>query len=113
MKPDSNQPAHLYGTNKTPKVENLEGITVANLKLRPTIDQTGTFTYNVAKVISEYLRTLCENEYSINDTQKCPNILSSIQHNKMARKIYHTISSTNVAIEETINYIIEQNLVKR
>ena len=78
MKPDSNQPAHLYGTNKTPKVENLEGITVANLKLRPTIDQTGTFTYNVAKVISEYLRPLCENEYSINDTQKCPNILSSI-----------------------------------
>ena len=76
MKPDSNQPARLYGTNKTPKVENFEGITVANLKLRPTIDQTGTFTYNAAKVISEYLRPLCKNEYSINDTQKCPNISS-------------------------------------
>ena len=33
------------------------------------------------------------------------------QQIKMARKIYHTISSTNVAIEKTINYIIEQNLV--
>ena len=35
---------------------------------RSIIDQTGTMTYNAAKVISEYLRTLCENKYTINDT---------------------------------------------
>ena len=68
MQPDSNQPARLYGTAKTHKFETLEDITVANLKFRPIIDQTGTLTYNAAKVISDYLRPLCKNEYSINDT---------------------------------------------
>ena len=32
MKPYSNQPVCLYGTAKTHKFENLEDITVANLK---------------------------------------------------------------------------------
>ena len=44
IKPDSNQPARLYGTAKTHKFEFLEDITVANLKFRSIIDQTGTFT---------------------------------------------------------------------
>ena len=56
MKPDSNQPARLYGIAKTNKFKTLEDITVANLKFQPIIDQTGTFTYNAAKVISDYLR---------------------------------------------------------
>ena len=50
MRPDSNQPARLYGTAKTHKFETLEDITVTNLKFRPIIDQTGTFTYNAAKL---------------------------------------------------------------
>ena len=40
MKPDSNQPARLYGTAKTHKFETLEDIIVANLKFRPITDQT-------------------------------------------------------------------------
>ena len=32
------------------------------------------FTYNASKLI----RPLCKNEYSINDTQKFPSLLSSI-----------------------------------
>ena len=59
--PDDNQPAHLYGTAKTHKFKTLEDITVANLKFCPIIDQTGMFTYNVANVISDYLRPLCKN----------------------------------------------------
>ena len=34
--------------------------------------------YNVVKVLSDYLRPLCKNEYSINDTQKFPSMLSAI-----------------------------------
>ena len=30
------------------------------------------------KIISDYSRPLCKNEYSINDTQKFPSMLSSI-----------------------------------
>ena len=50
------------------KPTNLDNITVENLEFRPMIDQTGTFAYNAAKVISDYLRPLCKNKYSINDT---------------------------------------------
>ena len=58
MQPDSNQPTRLYRTPKTHKFEILDDITVVNLKFRPIIDQAGTFTYNTAKVISDYLRPL-------------------------------------------------------
>ena len=78
MQPDSNQPARLYGTAKTHKFESLENIIVVNLKFRPIIDQTRTFMYNLAKVISDYVATLCKNGYSINDTQNFPSMLSSI-----------------------------------
>ena len=61
-KPDSNQPAHLYGTAKTHKFETLEDSNVANLKFRPITDQTEKFTYNAAKVTLDYLRPLCKNE---------------------------------------------------
>ena len=54
MKSDSNQPACLYGTAKTHMFENLDDITIANLKFRHIIDQTGTITYNAAEVISDY-----------------------------------------------------------
>ena len=69
-KADSNQPACLYRTVKTHKFETLENITIANLKFQPIIFQDEAFTYNAAKVISDYLRHLCGNEYSINDSQK-------------------------------------------
>ena len=49
MKPDRNQPARLYGTAKTHQFETLEDNTVAKLKFRPIIDQTGTLTCNAAK----------------------------------------------------------------
>ena len=78
MQPDSNQPARLYGTAKTHKFESLENIIVVNLKFRPIIDQTRTFMYNLAKVISDYVTTLCKNGYSINGTQNFPSMLSSI-----------------------------------
>ena len=111
MKPDSNQRARLYGTAKTPKIKNLEDITVINLKFRPTIDQTRNFMYNVAKVISDYLRPLCKNKYSINDTQKFPWMLSSILKLQDSEEdVSYDVESlfTNIAIEETINCIIEQ-----
>ena len=40
---------HLYGTAKTHNFENLDDITVGNLKSPPVTDQAAMFTYNVAK----------------------------------------------------------------
>ena len=117
MQPDTNQPARLYRTAKTHKFETLEDITVVHLKFRPIIDQTGTFTYNVAKVISDYLRPLCKNEYSINDTQKLIHkhviFKSTLQDDE--EDVSYDVESlfTNIPIEETINYIIEQIYVHK
>ena len=101
-----NQPARLYGTNKTHKFETLEDITVASLKFQLINDQTRTFTYNAAKVISDYLRHLCKN-----DAQKFPSISSPIPllQDDEENVLYDVESLfTNIPIQETINYVIGQ-----
>ena len=86
IKPDSNQPKRLYGTAKTHKFENLEDITLANLKFRPKIDQTGTYTYRFYRIIKEL--------YFINNTKKFLKICYLQFHfSKMTRKMYHVMSS--------------------
>ena len=45
MRPVSNQPARFFATAKTHKFDTIEDINVKDLKLRPIIDQTGTFIY--------------------------------------------------------------------
>ena len=45
MHPVSNQPARFLATAKTHKFDTIEDINVKDLKLRPIIDQTGTFIY--------------------------------------------------------------------
>ena len=65
----------------------------------------------MAKVILDYLRPLYTNEYSINDTQKFPNMLSSISPLQDDEEVVsYDIHSllTNIPIKETINNIIDQ-----
>ena len=64
MRPVSNQPGRFFATAKTHKFTSLNDITVENLKLRPIIDLTGTYTYNTSKVIANYLRPLSKNQYT-------------------------------------------------
>ena len=66
MYPHSNQPAKLYGTAKTHKFNNIQEINQEKLKFCPIIDQTGTYCYNTAQVISQYLKPLSKNEFTIN-----------------------------------------------
>lgn len=65
MRPVSNQPARFFATDKTHKITPLNDIAVGDLKLRPIIDLTGT--YSTSKVISNYLRPLSKNQYTISD----------------------------------------------
>ena len=107
----SNQPAKLYGTVKTRKFENLKDITLQNVKCGPIIDQTATFTYKSAKVIYNYLKPLCQNEYSISDTQKIPDMLSNLPSLLCHEDDFSfDVQSlfTNISIKDTIEYIIEQ-----
>ena len=53
--PSSHQAARFFATAKTHRFENINDITIDNLKLRPIIDQTGTLYYKTRKEIGEYL----------------------------------------------------------
>ena len=56
MYPKSNQPARIFGMAKTHKFNNINEINTNDLKFRPVIDQTSTYTYHAAKVISDSLK---------------------------------------------------------
>ena len=43
MLPNSNQPVQLYGTAKTHKFDDINGIRVDLLKFRPIIEKLGTY----------------------------------------------------------------------
>ena len=74
MHPVSNQPGKFLATAKTHK---LNDVTVENLKLRPIIDLTGTYTCNTSKVIANYLRPHSKNQYTISGTLKFPDLVKS------------------------------------
>ena len=109
MRPVSNQPGRLYATAKTHKFSSLDEITIEKLKFRPIISQFGTYTYNAAKVIADYLNPLCQNEYKINDTQSSPSMLKDeTPLNPNQEYVSYDVESlfTNIPVDETINYII-------
>ena len=58
MRPKSDQSARLYAFGRIHKFNDLDKISVAKLKFRPIVDQSGTATYDDAKVIGEYLKPL-------------------------------------------------------
>ena len=66
--------------------------------------------YTMRQKLSDHLRPLCQNEYSINDRQKFPSKLSSIPPlQDDGEDVSYDVESlfTNILIEETINYIIK------
>ena len=111
MRPVANQPAKLLATAKTHKFNNIVDMSVDELKFRPIIDQIGTFTYNGSKVIAEYLKPLCQNEYSIKDTQCFSEILRDLPPlNNDEEYVSYDVDSlfTNIPLKETTDYILEE-----
>ena len=116
MRPISNKTAKLYGTAKTHKFSNTVDIKEHLLKFRPIIDQTGTMTYNAAKVIGNYLKPLAQSEYIIRDTQTFPDLIKSLPPLAPDEEyVSYDVDSlfTNIPLEETINYIIDQIYVHK
>ena len=111
MRPKSNQPARLYATGKTHKFNNLDKVTVDKLKFRPIVDQTGTATYDAAKIIGEYLKPFALNEYKINDCLKFPDMIKELPPlQKNEEYVSYDVDSffTNIPLKETIDYIIHK-----
>ena len=101
----------LYGTAKTHKFNNIQEMNKEKLKFRAIIDQTGTYSYNTAQVISQYLKPLCKNEFKINDTQSFAVDIKNIQPlQEDEEDVSYDVESlfTNIPINETIDYILDQ-----
>ena len=111
MRSVSNQPGRIYLTAKTHKFNSLDDINVNNLKFRPIISQIGTYTYNSAKVIAEYLKPLCSNQYKISDTREFASLIKDQPPlNYDEEYISYDVDSlfTNIPVADTIEYIIHQ-----
>lgn len=112
MVPTSNQPARIYGTAKTHKFQSHKDISLEQLKFRPIIAQTGTYTYNAAQVISQYLKPLCaDNSCIIRNTQDFASILKDQPPlNNDEEYVSYDVESlfTNIPVMDTIQYILQE-----
>ena len=110
-RPISNRPARLYASAKTHKFNNINDVNLDQLKFRPIMDQTETYAYNAARIISNYLKPLCINEYNIKGTLQFPQFLKDFQLLKYDEEyVSYDVESlfTNIPLKETIEYILEQ-----
>ena len=111
MMPRSNRCAWFYASARTHKVDNINDINLDQLKFWPIMDQTGTYIYNAAQVISNYLKPLCINEYSIKDTLQFVQLSKDLSPLKDHENcVSYGVESlfTNIPLKETIDYILEQ-----
>ena len=111
MRLNSNQPARLYATAKTHKFNDLDELAVEKLKFRPIVDKTNTATYDTSKVIGEYLKPLAFFEYKINYCLKFPDRIKVLPHlQRNGEYVSYDTGSlfTNIALKETIDYIIHK-----
>jgi hypothetical protein len=115
MLPKSHRPARMYGSAKTHKFDSYEQITVENLKLRPIMDQSGTMMYTAAQIVADYIKPLNDSKYIIKDTLTFPSILAENEIQEDEEDISYDVESlfTNVPVEETIEYILDEIYVNK
>ena len=114
--PKSNQSGQFYSTAKTHKFSSIEDITLENLKFLLIIAQSGAYTYNTAQIVADCLKPLCsDNDYIIRNTQEFPKLLQ--QEDPLLSNeedVSYDVKSlfTNVPIQKTIDYILDEIYVK-
>ena len=115
MRPVSNQPARFFETAKTQKFNKIEDINIQDLKLRPIIDQTGTYIYNASKVIANYLKPLAKNDFIMSDTLPFPDMLKKAVNSEDYEDVSYDVESlfTNIPVKETIEYILHKIFVDK
>ena len=93
---------------KTHKFDDYSSINVKNLKLRPILDQSNTFTYNGAKIVSDYLQPLAQKEFVIKDALLFVEIIKSYILDPDEKYVSYNLEGlfTSIPVSETINYIV-------
>ena len=115
MRPVLNQPARLFATTKAHKFKSLEEINVDQLKLRPIIDQTGTYTYNASRVIAKYVKALGKNEFTISDTLTFPDLVKNASFSNENEDVSYDVESLfkSIPVEEAINNMVDRIYVRK
>ena len=101
----------MYDTAKSHKFDSTDNIELTKLKFHPIINQTETYTYKAAKLISRCLKLLCGSEYTIKDTQSFAKLVKELPPLKEDKEnVSYDIESlfTNIPVNDTIDYILDQ-----
>ena len=98
MCPVSNQPSRCFATARRHKFTTIEKIYVEHLKLRPIVDQTGTYIYNASKVIAKYLKPLAKNEFTISDILTSPDLIRNLTNSDEYEDVSFDIESLFTSI---------------
>ena len=90
------------------KSKSICDITLEQLKLRPIIDQTGTYICKSSKVVAKYLGSLAKNDYTIRDILSFPDVLNSALSDDNYEDVSYDAESlfTSIPVQETIDYIL-------
>ena len=104
MLPISHQPGRLFVTAKTHKFDSIYDITLDQLKLRPIIDQTGTYIYNASKFYGKHLRSLSKNKCSNDDTLTFPKFLRNAEESDDYKDVSYDVKGlfASIPVKETI-----------
>ena len=97
------------------KSKSICDITLEQLKLRPIIDQNGTYIYKSSKVVAKYLAPLAKNDYTIRDTFSFPDLLNSAPSDDNYEDVSYDAESlfTSIPVQETIDYILYKIYVNK
>ena len=84
------------------------------MKLRPIIDQTGTYIYDASKEVTQFLKPLARNEFTINDTLAFPELLKNTEKSDDYEDVSYDVESlfTSIPNKKTIDYIIHKIYTK-
>ena len=103
MYPFGSAPARIYGFPKMHKFSSSDSFP----KLHPTVSSIGTFHYNLAHFLCDFLSPLVPNDYSCKDTFS---FVSQIKNANLSRKflVSYDVTSlfTNIPLQETIDIAI-------
>ena len=104
MNPSGSAPVRIYGTPKMHKFSPSDSFP----KLRPIVSSIGTFNYNLARFLCDFLSPLVPNDYSCKDTFSFVSQINNANLSKTFLVSYDVTSLffTNIPIQKTIDIAI-------
>ena len=96
---------HSFSPPLKHKLDTIEDINAKDLKLRPIIDQTGTYVYDASKVAAQFLKPLAKNEFTISDTLAFPELLKNIENSDDYKDVSYDVKSLFT------NYLLKKLLI--